>query len=412
MRALTKISRTPWAIQTEALTKIAKIASRNNEDLKALAKENGDLDKENRTLEYRGNTAIINISGPVFRYANLFTEISGATSTEAIAKAIGDAEQNENINNIVFNFDTPGGEATEISTLAEMIHTTPKHTVAYVGAMAASAGYWLASAANEVIISSTGLVGSIGTVATIDLSGDDGETIEIVSSQSPKKRLDPDTDEGRAEVQAMVDKMAGVFINDVATYRKTTSNFVEKYFGQGGLLMGAEAVEVGMADKMGSLESLIKTLESGTMSEEKKGVFFAVEDFNAEFIKANYSELYSSIFEAGAEQERARIQAVKEQSIPGLETEIESMMFDGKTSGEQAAVAMLKAIKEQGAQVAAQIAQVQAPIHDEPEDTRDPIEKEWDTNAGGCRDQFSSFANFKSYKQGAAKGVIRIIGRQ
>jgi ClpP class serine protease len=409
MRALAKISQTPWAIQTDALTKIAKIASRDNDELWAIAKAGGEK-SNNKILEYRGDTAVINVSGPIFRYANMFTDISGATSSDGIAKAIGEAEQNESVNNIIFNFDTPGGEATEINTLAEMIHTTPKRTIAYVGAMAASAGYWLASAADEIVISSTGMVGSIGTVATIDLSGDDGDQLEIVSSQSPKKRLDAESDEGKAEIQAMVDKMAGVFIEDVANYRNVSTAHVLAKFGQGGLLMGAEAVNAGMADKLGSFETLITTIEGNSMSEEQKGIFFAEEDFNADFIKANHAELYNSIFKAGAEQERARILAVKENSIPGLEEQIESMMFDGETSGEQAAVAMLKAVKEQGAQVAAQIAQVQAPISDEPVDSRDENQKAWDNNAGGCRDTFSSFANYKSYQEGVKKGAIRIIG--
>ncbi len=120
MLALQKMSQTPWAITTESLTTIAKIAKRDNEQLKAIAKEKGDLSRENSLLEYRGSNAVINVTGPIFRYANMFTEISGATSTDAIAKAIGEAEQSD-VEAIVFNFDSPGGEATEISNLAELI---------------------------------------------------------------------------------------------------------------------------------------------------------------------------------------------------------------------------------------------------------------------------------------------------
>lgn len=394
---------------------IATIAKRENEELKslyALQKESGEISKQNPVLEYRGNAAIINVTGPIFRYANLFTEVSGATSTDAIAKAISEAEQSD-VESIIFNFDTPGGEATEISTLAEMIHTSTKPTIAYVGAMAASAGYWMASAAEKVIISSTGLVGSIGTVATIDLSGDD-DSLEIVSSQSPEKRLDAKTDEGRASIQAMVDKMAQVFINDVATYRKVSAEHVITYFGKGGLVIGHEAVAAGMADEVGSLENLIKQLEVKAMKENKTQIIIAEEDFTADFLETKHNALYSAILskgiELGAVAERERIEGVKAQSVPGFEDKIESMMFDGKTTAEQAAVALVKALKEQGASIAASIAQTQEPIVDQFEDVRDPEQKAWDTNADGCRDKFSNFANFQSYNKGVRKGAIKILG--
>lgn len=394
---------------------IATIAKRENDDLKelyALQKESGELSKQNPLLEYRGNSAIINVTGPIFRYANLFTEVSGATSTDAIAKAISEAE-NSDAENIIFNFDTPGGEATEISTLAEMIHTSTKTTIAYVGAMAASAGYWMASAAERVIISSTGLVGSIGTVATIDLSSDEN-IIEIVSSQSPEKRLDATTDEGRASIQNMVDKMAKVFIDDVATYRKVSAEHVLNYFGRGGLVIGHEAVSAGMADEVGNLENLIKQLEVKTMNEEKSKIVFAEDDFTADFLETNHNALYSAILnkgiELGAVAERERIEGVKAQSVPGFEDKIESMMFDGKTTAEQAAVALVKALKEQGATIAANIEKTQSPIIDEFEDQRDPEQKAWDKNEGGVKDKFSSFANYQAYNRGVKLGHIKRIG--
>lgn len=396
------------------MTTIAKIASRDNGDLYALAKENGELSRENKLLEYRERSAIINITGPVFRYANMFTEISGATSTEAIGKAIGEAERAD-VDNIIFNFDTPGGEATEISNLAELIATAMKPTIAYVGAMAASAGYWMASAADEIVIGSTGLVGSIGTVATIDLSQNEGETIEIVSSQSPNKRLDASTDEGQKSIQNMVDKMAQVFIEDVAKYRKVSVEHVLTYFGKGDLLVGKEAVAAGMADRIGNLENLITNREVMKMENQN---MFKLEDLNAEFLQANCEGLYDSIIAegiaAGAEGERMRIEGIHSQSMPGYESLIEAMMFDGETKPEQAAMKLLAEIKAQGDNVMNLVAETQSPIVDEPEDTRSDLQKQWDANVDGCRQgprQFSNFENFKNYNEGIRAGVLRSYTR-
>jgi capsid assembly protease len=88
----------------------------------------------------------------------------------------------------------------------------------------------------------------------------DVKVVDIVSSASPKKRLDPNTDAGRAEVQAIVDALAEVFISSVAKYRGTTVEKVTNDFGRGGMLVGAAAKKAGMANRVGSLDSVIAEL--------------------------------------------------------------------------------------------------------------------------------------------------------
>jgi hypothetical protein len=61
----------------------------------------------------------------------------------------------------------------------------------------------------------------------------------------------------------MVDAMAEVFIADVAGYRGTKPEKVVSDFGAGGVLVGRAAVDAGMADRLGSLESLIRELSHG-----------------------------------------------------------------------------------------------------------------------------------------------------
>lgn len=239
-----------------------EIASRTNdlEKFEAIHSRQVQSADDRSMLEYVGRVAIINVTGPIFRYANLFTRISGATSSQELADAIGEAERS-NAEAVVYAFDTPGGDATEIDALADLIANQKKPTVAYVGAMAASAGYWLAAAADQVVITKTGLVGSIGVVATLYDSGEDEKEIEIVSAQSPKKRLKPSSDEGKESVQGLVNKMADVFIESVAKYRGVTAQHVLTEFGQGDVVMGADAVAAGMADRVSDLESILTTFD-------------------------------------------------------------------------------------------------------------------------------------------------------
>ncbi len=86
------------------------------------------------------------------------------------------------------------------------------------------------------------------------------ENIEFVSSQSPKKRLDPASSAGRSECQKHLDALAGVFIDRVARNMKVSRTTVLNDFGRGGVLMGKAAVKNKMAHKLGSFEGVIKQL--------------------------------------------------------------------------------------------------------------------------------------------------------
>ena len=88
------------------------------------------------------------------------------------------------------------------------------------------------------------------------------ETVEIVSSQSPHKRLDPTSDDGRAKLQTRIDSMADVFVSTIARNRSVTPDHVLEHYGGGDVMIGANAVNAGLADRIGSLERLITELSS------------------------------------------------------------------------------------------------------------------------------------------------------
>ncbi|UZW62749.1 S49 family peptidase [Lysobacter enzymogenes] len=265
----------PWLIQQEALETIFAIAQRYG-DPEALQTRVGRPLDNTRTVSMRDGVAVIPVTGPIFRYANLFTEISGATSTGTLASDIQSALDNKYVRGIVLDINSPGGEATGINELGKLIRSgrAIKPIKAYAGGSMASAAYWLGSAADEVIIDDTAALGSIGVLMSYqDTSARDEKsdvrTIEIVSSQSPDKRINPATDEGRAKVQSIVDALAEVFVSAVAANRGTTAKTVLADFGRGGVLIGAAAVKAGMADRIGSLESVIAEL-AGSASDSKR----------------------------------------------------------------------------------------------------------------------------------------------
>lgn len=263
MRALSALINSPWCITEDALKTILTIAKRENPELSAVETQLGRKLEYARSVTERGGVATIPVDGPIFRKANLFTSMSGATSVEILAKDFTTALHNPQVKAILLAIDSPGGEVTGVHEFAEMVHQARgvKPIVAYVEGLGASAAYWIASACDSIICDPTAMLGSIGVIAALDNSSDPN-SITFVSAKSPNKHPDMATDAGRAQIQALIDATAEVFIADVARNRGVTTEAVVERFGAGGLKVGADAVTAGLADKLGSYEQALTDLQN------------------------------------------------------------------------------------------------------------------------------------------------------
>lgn len=374
----------PWLIQRDALETILAIADRCGNPEALQTRMGRPLDNA-RTVTMRDGVAVIPVTGPIFRYANLFTEISGATATGVLATDIQLALDNPYVRGIVLEIDSPGGEATGINELAKLIASARgrKRIVAYGGGSIASGSYWLGSAAESLVVDDTAVLGSIGVVMSyLDTSERDSKSgvrrVEIVSSQSPDKRVDPNTESGRAKVQATVDALAHVFVASVARNRGVSEETVLKDFGQGGVLVGAAAVTAGMADRIGSLESVIAelagnastTTRNRVMSNTQKGqvTVSTTEDLHKAVAaghtvdqivivgaEAQVAAARAEGFAAGRKEstdvavkaERERIASIRALSHAGFEKEAQAAIDTG-ASPEAFSLALLKAAKDRG----------------------------------------------------------------
>ena len=182
----------------------------------------------------------------------------------------------ESVKAILFDIDSPGGEVNGCSELADMIYNArgKKPIIAYASGSCCSGAYWIAAACDEIIVTDTALVGSIGVVAVYEK--EDGENkIEIVSSQSPLKRINPETSEGLTQIQSRLDALAEVFINKIAVYRDVSTETVIRDFGQGDVFVGKKAIWQGLANRQSSFERILTDLnkerENENMNAEAQG---------------------------------------------------------------------------------------------------------------------------------------------
>ncbi|WP_256815662.1 MULTISPECIES: S49 family peptidase [Pseudomonas] len=367
-RALELAASQPWLMLPDALDNLLTISDRMGDPV-ALATKRGERLEDTRRVTMRGNVAVIPVTGPIFRYANLFTEISGATSTQVLATDIQRALDDPKVKSIVLNIDSPGGVASGINELAEMIYEgrSRKKIVAYIGGIGASAAYWIASAAGEIVIDEASLAGSIGVVveAVVENEKASGRTrYQIVSRNAPNKRPDLGTEEGRAKVGETIDAMAAVFETKVARNLGVDASKVPEMGDHGGLRLGAEAVQHGLAHRTGSLESLITelakpannsprihTMTTVKNTAELRTALAAGTDPNTIEIAQAEQVDTAAIRTEAATAERERIQGINALAAQGFEKEIAAAIDDG-SSVEAAALSLLKASQDRGISLA------------------------------------------------------------
>lgn len=272
---------------------MADIAQESRKTPEAIAREMGKEMKNTNAVSIRDGIAVIKVSGPLFRYANLMTRICGATSYELLAQDFNKALQDVNIKGILLDVDSPGGEVNGCSEIADMIYQARgiKPIVAYASGYCCSGAYWIASACDKILAADTAILGSIGVVSIFE-KDDDGKTIEIVSSQSPNKRPDINTEEGKAKIQARVDELAEVFIAKVARNRGITAVDVVEKFGAGDVSVGQYAVRAGLADGLASFEGVIAGLNM------EKTFMNDTININAEEIRQAERERMAKVFAA------------------------------------------------------------------------------------------------------------------
>lgn len=275
--ALEYVRSVPWAILPRALDGIEALAERDMESFRTAFAEvpkashemvsarGGDRIEGTWATSIRDGVAVVPVRGVISRYSTMMQEMCReGTSVELLAKDLRKCIDNEAVKSILLDVDSPGGEAAGIGELASMIRSLSarKPIHAYVGGLGASAGYWLPAACASITCHPTAFLGSIGVVCSVNTDKKKG-IVTFASSNAPLKRPDFTTDEGKAVLQGEVDALETQFIGSVAAFRDTTTAKVQSEFGRGGIKMGQDAVDAGMADTTGDFESTLAAMASG-----------------------------------------------------------------------------------------------------------------------------------------------------
>lgn len=366
-----------WAIRAEAIAESLAAAAAIRDERQSLStSRRGEPYGKGTYMRRIGGTAIVPIMGPL----NARRHYSFASYDEIVSD-IAMVASDPDITAILLDINSPGGMVANIDAAVGAIRQAAeiKPVTAFIDGIGASAAYWLAAAAGRVVAAPTALVGSVGSlIRYVDLEGIltrmGANTVEVVATQSPNKRLDPNSEEGRAELQAIADDGADMFIAGLEQSRGVGRDKILESYGQGLVFHAREALARGMVDAVMSLEETLADLagrenetrsadaataqngQETIMANDKTGQEAATQTASkpvtVEGLRAAHGDLITGLEQAaasaGAEAERARILGIEAQSMPGQEALIAKLKADGKTTPAEAAIQVLGAVKAAG----------------------------------------------------------------
>lgn len=216
-----------------------------------------------------GDVAVIEMCGAIVQRPSIFTAWSGGCAAEQVGRAVDAAANDRTIRAIVLDVDTPGGGVYGLPECAAKIAAARdrKKVVAVANPMIASAGYWLASQATEIVVTPSGEVGCVGVIAShVDHSKADEEAgLKVTYVHAGRYKTEsygsvPFTAEAREYLQRQVDDLYAMMVRDIAAGRRTTQKDVRENFGEGRMLLAVDAVKAGMADRVGTFEDVLNDL--------------------------------------------------------------------------------------------------------------------------------------------------------
>ncbi len=262
-----------------------------------------------------GDIGIIPVLGTITHRMGGLEEMSGGTSLQRFSNQLRGFVEDDSIKAIVLDVDSPGGSTAGLQEAADEIYKArgQKPIVAHANTLMASAAYFLGAQASEVVASSSGLVGSIGTILVHadesklwDERGIKFTTITAGKDKALGSELEPLEDEGRAYLQNIVDQAYGQFTKSVARGRGVSEKEVRgESYGQGRVLTAKEAKSAGLIDRIGTMDDTLSRLAGRSKSTR---VVVAPYDFSVTVEPKATEEDDSERLRAKRDQARAKFE--------------------------------------------------------------------------------------------------------
>jgi ClpP class serine protease len=257
----------PWLLDASKMTLVCAALEHAMEHGQPWAAKGADPSMKRAPMkcEVVGSTALIPIQGVISRKMNLFSDISGGTSIEALDAQFADALANDSVKSILFNIDSPGGSAQGVPEFASKVYAarnaSTKPIIGYAEC-AASAAYWIGSQCDELYCSEAATVGSIGVVLQINdntrgMKNAGYDQVTIRSSELKAPGAGPITPNQMSSLQDRVMQLFDMFKEGV---QRARPNMDIESASSGDVWIGKRAVAMGLCDGIKTLDEVLYSL--------------------------------------------------------------------------------------------------------------------------------------------------------
>lgn len=261
---------------------------------------------KDKKKEHKDKIAILYAEGQIMDQPSGFS-----TNTQLINEKIADELQklakDEDVKAVVFRVNSPGGSAYISEQIWKKVVELKekKPIVVSMGGYAASGGYYISCAANKIVAEPTTLTGSIGVFGRFPnatgLFEKLGVTTDVVKT-SPFADLGnisrPMTESERALIQSYIEQAYDLFLTRCAEGRGMTKEQID-FVGQGRVWTGEQAIERGLVDKLGGIDTAIE--EAALLAELDDYSVMAYnsnKDFITELLESKLDEMKISLIKS------------------------------------------------------------------------------------------------------------------
>lgn len=266
----------PWAILPEKLEAIAEMVDRHAQGVRLAPELVEKMVADRPSPRTQGNAiGILPIFGTLHRHGDMLTEASGGSSTARLGHDFDRMVADPKVGSIILQVNSGGGSVYGIQELGDKIYVArgSKRIVAAVDPIAASAAVWLATAAEEVYVTPSGEMGSIGVLCIHkDISqAEESAGIKTTIVRTPARKAktmpyEPLDSEAIAKTERDIQAYYESFVGAVARNRNVTSSIVENTFGGGEMLNAKDAQAVGLADGVMDFDAVLSMVADGARS--------------------------------------------------------------------------------------------------------------------------------------------------
>lgn len=258
-----------WMVDDSCLPQLTDpLMAPMGDRIRAVRKRGIDTSVE---VERHGAIAVVRCDGIAVRRSEYFEAIFDGFSTESLEDTVNKLANDDEVDAIVIWADSPGGQAhgTDAAAKAVQQAATKKPVIGQVQGVAHSAMYYILAGCTRIHLHAEDRLGSIGVIAQLfdqsqryKAAGVESFTAKTGVLKGIGAPGEPITDEQKAHIQQHVDKLFVDFKSHVASGRGLDPKAVDK-LATGGVFNAQQAIELGLADRIATLDETLASLRSG-----------------------------------------------------------------------------------------------------------------------------------------------------